>query len=184
MIGIGPERRFSDLPLLSSVARTPVIGEALWRITPRFMQRSGLSNAFAKGFDTENGFEDSDQPVDDLRAMTYTAFDRWPDSSEEWDGQLSLGRRLAGANVPALIILGAEDQIVDSDGAAAEFKATVPAARVRILDGVGHSPNVEAPEETAAMLEGFAGEAEVELPEPEPKPEPRKDRAKDKQKKG
>jgi pimeloyl-ACP methyl ester carboxylesterase len=174
LLGVGPDRSFHDLGFTAKLSRAPVIGEAIWRITPRFIWKSGSGIAFADGFDTANGFEDPDQPVDDLREMTFTAYDRWPSASDDWDDALGLNRRLATANVPALIILGAEDQIVDTERAAPAFRETVPAARVVVMDGVGHSPNVEAPEETAAMLERFAREGEVaaaQATEPRRKPQ-------------
>jgi pimeloyl-ACP methyl ester carboxylesterase len=161
LLGVPPDESFADLGLLASLARAPVLGEALWRITPRFMLRSGTSVAFADGYDTSTGFDDSDQPVDDLRAMTYSAFNKWHDAFDNWNETLGLNRRLAGANVPALILLGTEDEAIDVDGAEPVFRETVPAGRVRLMDGVGHSPNVEAPEETAALLASFAKEAEV-----------------------
>lgn len=161
LLGVPAEHGQSDLPLVARISRAPVIGEALWRITPDFLREDGLASAFADGFDTAIGFADSDQPVEDLKAMTFTAFDAWPGSSSDWSDEFSTARRVAGSNVPALVVLGAEDQIVDTDEAAETFRMTVPAARVRVMEGVGHSPNVEAPEETAALLESFAKEAEV-----------------------
>lgn len=160
LIGAGPDPSFHSLGLMSGLSRTPVIGQALWRITPDFAARSGTSIAFADNFETATGFENSDQPIDDLRAMTYPAYERWPDANEEYTESLGLDRRLAGANMPVMVLLGAEDQIVDSEAAAAAYEANVPTARVRVMETVGHSPSVEAPEETAALLEQFAREAE------------------------
>jgi pimeloyl-ACP methyl ester carboxylesterase len=49
---------------------------------------------------------------------------------------------------PALIVWGAEDQILSPTGAAA-FSRLFPASRVIMMDGVGHLPMVEAAQQTA-----------------------------------
>jgi pimeloyl-ACP methyl ester carboxylesterase len=57
---------------------------------------------------------------------------------------------------PLLVIMGAEEQIIDDPAARlAEYRETVPGARTKLLPGVGHSPNVEAPAKTAALVLGF-----------------------------
>ncbi|MFP5389380.1 MAG: alpha/beta fold hydrolase, partial [Thermoleophilia bacterium] len=38
----------------------------------------------------------------------------------------------------------------------AEYRATVPGTETKLISGAGHSPNVEKPAETAALLLGFA----------------------------
>jgi hypothetical protein len=38
----------------------------------------------------------------------------------------------------------------------------VPGARIELLDGAGHSPNIEQPERTADLLLDFAAEATAE----------------------
>ena len=53
---------------------------------------------------------------------------------------------------------GSEDQIIDATAVAEEFHA-VPGAITKLIDGVGHSPNVEAPAETAKLILDFAGVA-------------------------
>ena len=59
---------------------------------------------------------------------------------------------------------GAEDQLFDAQTEAEAFDA-VPGSRVEVMDGVGHSPQVEDPEATAELILPFsaAGDA-VEVP--------------------
>ena len=54
----------------------PVIGQAIGRlvqIAPASTVRDQYGQAFAPGFNISSGFDNPDQPVDDLRAMTYSA---------------------------------------------------------------------------------------------------------------
>lgn len=61
-------------------------------------------------------------------------------------------RRVA---VPTLLVHGAEDRLVAA--ASAERVAELrPDWTVRILDGVGHVPQIEVPGDTAAIIEGWA----------------------------
>jgi pimeloyl-ACP methyl ester carboxylesterase len=54
------------------------------------------------------------------------------------------------------VIFGREDQIWDDPEAAANAYGTVPGAEVAMVDGAGHSPNVEQPAETARLILEFA----------------------------
>lgn len=64
---------------------------------------------------------------------------------------------LAGVDVPALVVHGTEDRVVEPF--AGEFAAgKIPGARKRWLQGVGHLPFIEAAEEFNAALLRFAEE--------------------------
>jgi pimeloyl-ACP methyl ester carboxylesterase len=58
---------------------------------------------------------------------------------------------------PVLVVWGTRDRIVFHQGARRILDA-VPGARLELLEGVGHCPQVEAPERFAALLLGFGGE--------------------------
>ena len=51
-------------------------------------------------------------------------------------------------------IFGSEDQIYDEDKALAAYDK-VPGAETHLVDGAGHSPNVEKPGQTAALVLAF-----------------------------
>jgi len=57
---------------------------------------------------------------------------------------------------PVLVIWGAGDYLV-TRAMAEETAAAYPAAALRVLDGVGHSPMVEDPERFKALLKEFLG---------------------------
>jgi pimeloyl-ACP methyl ester carboxylesterase len=144
--GFGP-----GLPFTASLTFVPVMGEALWRVTPDFEVRDGLGAAFAPGYDVPDRF------VEDFRRMTYTSYDESPAQENNYSDPIPLDKRIARAGVPLLAIFGAEDQIYDSRQALAAY-AAVPGARTKLIAGSGHSPNVEKPAQTAALVLGFSAQ--------------------------
>jgi pimeloyl-ACP methyl ester carboxylesterase len=162
-----PDDSFADVSLLARLAYVPVLGQLMNRITPDFVIKDGYGQAFAPGYDIDSGFEDPDQVVEDLRAMTYTSFDEVPSAEHDYSGEIPLDERLAAAAVPLLVIFGSEDQVYDAEEAIAAFE-DVPGVRTAMIEGVGHSPNIENPEQTARLIIEFANEAgdEAEVRQP------------------
>ena len=151
IVDTGPTHEEGDLGLIARLAFAPVIGDALWRISPDFAVRKGLEVAFAPGFDVPDAF------VEDVDRMTYSAYDEAASASEAFGKEKSLDRRVKGTGKPLLVIMGAEEQIIDDPAdRLAEYRSTVPGARTELLPDAGHSPNVEAPAATAALVLGFA----------------------------
>jgi hypothetical protein len=146
-----------------------VIGQAVWRVKVDSLIKNGYEQAFAPGYDIDSGFENPDQVVDDNRAMTYTSFTDSMDAVEDFTEAIPLDQRMRAIPVPLMAIFGAEDQIDDTGPSLSAF-AAVPGARTAEIDGAGHSPNVEKPEETARLLLEFAADAgddSVEAPPPD-----------------
>ena len=140
----------------------------MWRLTPSFAIEDGYAEAFAPGFEIADGFPEPDQVIDDLRAMTYTAFRDASEANSVYIEEMPLNERLSQVPVPLLSIFGAEDQICDPEVSQEAYSA-VPGARVAEVEDAGHSPNVEQPEETARLILEFAADAgdEVLAPAPE-----------------
>lgn len=65
-----------------------------------------------------------------------------------------LGRVAASIGVPTLCIAGAEDQSVPPDAVAALAQA-IPSASLHTMQGVGHLPCLEAPEDLAELIAAF-----------------------------
>ena len=141
---------------MARLASTPVIGQALRRISPDFAVEDGYESAFAPGYDLGDF---SDQIIDDYRAMTYTSYDRSPAEADDYGEELPLDQRVRNAAVPLLVIFGEEDQLYDDPDAAAEAYADVPGARITVLPNTGHSPNVEKPAQTSRLVLRVAAEA-------------------------
>jgi pimeloyl-ACP methyl ester carboxylesterase len=163
-----PDDSFGDLSLIARLGYVPVLGELLNRITPNFAVKDAYEEAFAPGYELDSGFEDPDQVVDDYKAMTYTSYDEAGNAERDYSDEVPLDQRLATAAIPLLVIFGEEDQIYESEEAVAAFQQNVPGVRTALVEGAGHSPNVERPEETARLILEFAQEPgdEAEVPQP------------------
>jgi pimeloyl-ACP methyl ester carboxylesterase len=112
--------------------------------------------AFAPGFDVPDAF------VEDVNAMTYTAYNRSARDSQDYSEEEGLGQRMKESGKPLLVIMGAEEQIIDDPAARlAEYRATVPGVQTKLIQGAGHSPNVEKPAATAALVLAFDKPAET-----------------------
>lgn len=139
----------ADLGLLAKLTFTPVLGEALWRVKTDFATRKGLEVAFAPGFDVPDSF------VEDVNRMTFSSYDS-ADSSD-YSKERSLGARVEATGKPLLVIMGDEEQIIDDPLAMlARYAREAPGTVTELIRGVGHSPNVEKPARTAAIVLAFA----------------------------
>jgi pimeloyl-ACP methyl ester carboxylesterase len=159
-ISLAADNEASELPLLARLGYTPVLGQAMWRLTPDFAIKQGFKEAFAPDYDVPEEFEDV--IVDGYREMTYTSFKENEEALTDYRDEAPLDDRMRAAAVPLMAIFGEEDQIVDVAEAEAGLQ-DVPGIRISALPGVGHTPQVEAPKETAALIEEFARDAGDEI---------------------
>jgi pimeloyl-ACP methyl ester carboxylesterase len=147
----GPDNGFGDAPLMTRLGFMPVIGELLYRLSFDAAIRDGYRDAFAKGFDLAAGFGEQDQVVRDFRAMTFRSYkDSW-DAEERFLAATRLDERVRRLGLPALVVFGDQDAFFRAAESAEAFRR-VPGARVEILSGVGHSPNVECPADIARLV--------------------------------
>jgi pimeloyl-ACP methyl ester carboxylesterase len=135
---------FVQLPLTARIARAPLIGPALERVTPDGVIRGELRKAFAEGFDVPDEF------VDDVRDMTFTAFAKSYEGSTDYSDARRLDDRIASTGLAVTVVFGAEDRIIDPKSA--DDYRDIPGAEVVVLPGVGHTPQMEAPERSAALI--------------------------------
>jgi pimeloyl-ACP methyl ester carboxylesterase len=158
IIDMPPDNSYGDLGFIAGLAFQPVIGEALWRIKPDFSIRDGLGVAFAPGYDVPDAF------VEDVRRLTYTAYDESPSGVDDFLDEESLDQRMKASGKPLMVLMGAEEQIVnDPRRALAQYKSAVPSAQTHLIQGAGHSPNVEKPRETAELVLRFAQPPEKQV---------------------
>ena len=70
IIDQAPDNDFENegLPFTAKLTFMPVLGPALWQVTPDFAIKDGLGVAFAPGYDVPDAF------VDDFNRMTYTSY--------------------------------------------------------------------------------------------------------------
>lgn len=151
IVDMPPDGSYGDLGFIAGLAFQPLIGEALWQIKPDFSVRQGLEVAFAPGYDVPDAF------VEDVKRMTYSSYDDSPGGNEDFYGEEPLDRRMAATGKPLMVLMGAEERIVnDPRRALDQYKAAVPSAETHLIAGAGHSPNVERPALTAKLVREFA----------------------------
>jgi pimeloyl-ACP methyl ester carboxylesterase len=154
IVDMPPDHSYGDLGFIAGLAFQPVLGEALWTIKPDFSVRQGLEVAFAPGFDVPDAF------VEDVKSMTYTSYDDSPSGTDDFLDEEPLDQRMRATGLPLMVLMGAEEQIVnDPQRALDQYAGTVPGAETHLIAGAGHSPNVEKPAETARLVLAFANES-------------------------
>jgi pimeloyl-ACP methyl ester carboxylesterase len=145
-----PTHESGDLGIVAKLGFAPVIGEFFWRIKPDFAVKKGLEVAFAPGYDVPDEF------VEDVTRMTFSAYDDSPTGFDDYTKEAPLDERMAETGKPLLVIMGAEEQIIDEPAQRlAEYRDTYPGTRTKLIAGAGHSPNVEKPALTANLVLAF-----------------------------
>jgi pimeloyl-ACP methyl ester carboxylesterase len=158
IVDMPPDNSYGDLGFLASLAFQPVLGEALWTIKLDSAVRDGLSVAFAPGYDVPDAY------VEDVKRLTYTAYDNSPGGNDDYLGERSLDRRMKGIGKPLMVLMGAEEQVVDDPQRALDqYARSNPGAETHLIAGAGHSPNVEKPGRTAALVLRFAQEPQKQV---------------------
>jgi len=135
--------------LLFTLLMSPVGREALKRYTPRgFVESSLLQSVSVEAI------------VDEAMVDRYWDLNRLPSNKEATLAAFNstenpyAAEMLGEISAPTLIVWGDEDPIIPVE-AAAVFAREIPGAEVAILEGVGHIPMEEAPDETARLVEAF-----------------------------
>ncbi len=123
-------------------------GRLLWRLRNEAAIRKAMRSAFARPIDIP------DAMIEATLGMTHRALAETNRGAEDYLRQRSLPDRLASLGLPLLVIFGAEDARYPSSSA--DAYRTVPGARVELLPGVGHTPMLEDPQTTGALLLEFA----------------------------
>jgi pimeloyl-ACP methyl ester carboxylesterase len=155
IVDMPPDDSYGDLGFIASLGFQPVLGQMLWRIKPDFSVRDGLEVAFAPGFDIPDPF------VEDVKRMTYTAYDDSPGGNNDFLDAKPLELRMQATGKPLMVLMGAEEQIIDDPQRALEqYAQAVPTAQTHLIAGAGHSPNVEEPHLTARLIREFARDTE------------------------
>jgi pimeloyl-ACP methyl ester carboxylesterase len=149
-----PDDSYGDVGFIGELPFKPVIGQTLWRIKPDFSIRNGLEIAFAPGFKVPDAF------VEDVKRMTYGSYTGSHEAFDDYTGEEALPQRAAATGKPVLAIMGAEEQIAkDPEEALAAYRAA--GAQTKLIQGAGHSPEVEKPAQTAALILAFGRPAEA-----------------------
>jgi pimeloyl-ACP methyl ester carboxylesterase len=125
------------------------IGPQQWPPTDEQLRRFAST-----GFSRE-GYRIPEELLDDVRGMTHHSLTTSMQATRSYLEQQALPHRLAVLGKPLLVIFGEDDRRWRSSSAS-DYRA-VPGARVEMLPGLGHSPLLEDPPRTAAVLLAFTG---------------------------
>jgi pimeloyl-ACP methyl ester carboxylesterase len=125
----------------------PVLGHALDTLVPRRMVRAELERAFPPEVDVP------ERLVDDVEGMTYSAYRESGLESADYRRRRTVAERLARAGVPLTVAIGSRDSRVEPVTADA-FRG-LPRAKVLLLEGAGHSPQVEDPPRATRLILRF-----------------------------
>ena len=140
----------ADFNLATQAYLTPVLGEAMSRISSDKNIRDGLAQGFAPGFPVAEAY------VADFRQLPYTAFKSAHEESVAFRTAKPTYEQLAAIKPsppPLLAITGSLDAIVPP--ASAKLYEKVHGARLEVVEGSGHSPMIEKPEKTLEIIRAF-----------------------------
>ena len=133
--------------MAACIANETAIGSARLPDLTDEQLRQLMSQAFSPGYKIPQAF------VDEARDMSLRVYAATSQAVRAYLEEQALPQRLAVLGKPLLVIFGQNDLRWRSSSAA-EYLA-VPGAAVEMLPGVGHSPNLEDPPRTAALLLTF-----------------------------
>jgi len=143
------EYHFQKLNTVARVAFMPVLGPALRALATERMLARGLSIVFASGFPVPH------ELVRDSHRMTWRSFKQSDDGQDRLlQGKPPLQERVAALGIPVRVIWGADDRLWPIE--AADGYRGLDNVQILRLEGVGHTPMIEAPEKTAELIETFA----------------------------
>ncbi|MCE5290324.1 MAG: alpha/beta hydrolase [Nocardiaceae bacterium] len=160
LMGEGPDTSTGTLPPGEWVIHTQWIGPILQQHGPVFVTRSVVRRAFAAGFDMATAFTNPSQGLDDARSLNHPAFTQSMKQRQVWTRRLGLDARLANLALPALVIFGREDRFYNVDASLARYRA-VRTITTTVLEHVGHSPMIEAPDRVADLIRTFLSTGET-----------------------
>ncbi|MDG9703285.1 alpha/beta fold hydrolase [Streptomyces sp. DH37] len=151
LIDTGPRvDAFLGESFVARLITTPVAGELIWRLRTDSTIRNALSTAFTREVQIP------DKIIADIRGMTYRSLTATDEAVDAFLKERSVPGRLAGLGLPTLVIFGSQDRRWQPSSA--QDYRRVPRARIKILDGIGHTPMFEDPDTTGTLLHGFAAE--------------------------
>lgn len=157
-----PDPRIDDAeePAIFKMLRNPVMGPILRRLDNTAMVRQGLEASFV-----------DKALVDDAMVARYVRMSRAPGHGDvllsimtgSAERTLATKDLLAKIKAPTLILHGRQDNLVAVEGAT-KFNDAIAGSRLIIYDDVGHLPQEEIADRSAADLRAFMHAAFPETP--------------------
>jgi pimeloyl-ACP methyl ester carboxylesterase len=175
LMGEGPDTSTGTLPPGEWLIHTRWVGPVLLQHGPAFVTKRMVRRAFATGFDMATAFANPGQGFTDARSLNHPAFTESLRRRQAWTSERGLDARLDKLALPALVILGREDRFYNVDASLARYRA-VRTITTTVLEQVGHSPMIEAPDQVADLICEFLSvsnrQPETPTSAADPKPQP------------
>ena len=147
-IGTAPDDDGAGGGLLARAAFLPVVGQVNHRLVSDRVVRWVVELGFAPEFDPPERLA-----RDVFGRTTWRSFSGSARALGDYWDERPLHERLADAGVPVTAVFGQrESRVRHSVGR----YNSVPGARTVVMEGLGHSPHVESPPRTAALIAAFA----------------------------
>ncbi len=140
-----------DWHTMARVWQTPVVGELSMRIMSRGIFRRAVSSAEPRGLPREFLDEMFDNYDRDTRAAVLDLYRSAKDLGDRAD---EVARRLADADIPALVVWGSKDHYLNASFASRQREA-FPSAEVHLVPDSGHWPFIDSPEVCRSLLVAF-----------------------------
>jgi pimeloyl-ACP methyl ester carboxylesterase len=153
LLSQAPDYSYARFPAGQTLLTLPVLGSLAHRLAPPPIVRITGRIAFAPGFRQSTGFDDPDQLAADHAAMTPAMYKTVLTVRRQRLARRPLDALIQDLEVPVLAIHGRADQIYDWAKTVARYEAA--GAQVAVVDGAGHSPQVERPGKVALLIEEF-----------------------------
>jgi pimeloyl-ACP methyl ester carboxylesterase len=148
MIGTSPDDENLEGGLVENAAFWPVIGHANDRLVSKRLVRWVLEQGFAPKFDPPKRLAE-----DPFQRTTWSALNGSFDAlSRYWD-DTPLHERLSDEGVPVTVVLGQKERHTKRS---VGLYNSIPRARTVVMQGLDHSPQIEAPERTAPLIAAVA----------------------------
>jgi pimeloyl-ACP methyl ester carboxylesterase len=144
-----PVQQGDRTPLAFQLARTPVLDQLVYHITPRSLVVEGLNDAIVRKAII------TDRMIDE-----YWDFARMEGTREATGARFKLpqdpyvSQHVSAIKAPTLILWGAQDGLIPVE-AAKEYHAAIPGSKLIIYSATGHIPMEEVADQSAADVRAF-----------------------------
>jgi len=153
LIDQAPDLDGAHYPLGNHLLGHDVLGPILHRLAIAPFIELGMRYGVGPGFDLETGFPERGQAVRDHRAMSPVMARTVLVDRRARLAARPLDRQVRDLALPTLVIHGRADRVYDWEPTSARYRSA--GAHVEIIDGAGHSPNIEQPARVAEVVHSF-----------------------------
>ncbi|RKT74303.1 2-succinyl-6-hydroxy-2,4-cyclohexadiene-1-carboxylate synthase [Saccharothrix variisporea] len=150
VVAQAPDYSDATFPRGGRLLTLPLVGTLLHRFAPPFAVRAVATHAVAPGFRVGSAL--ARQALEDHRALDAGMFPIVLERRRQRLAQRPLDVRVRESGLPVLVVLGGRDRFYGARSAGRYLEA---GARVEIIAEAGHSPVVETPGRTAALVLDF-----------------------------